>query len=314
MLKGLPVLKNSHDAVDWEYLHHHCLHAKEEALLRVYKLVEFGHFLASIPDTGVRYDSGQKLFSIASETDVSGEMSEEKIKETAAANHTQDEEGDEAENNDRSVSAPNTKSSSRRGELMHHMGQLWLRAEVRDLESRVRHRGATFSPYLAVDSDALIHHMHLVKQLVGARKFIILIPSVVVSALDELKREIGRARETIRWLESQFQRGNRFLRAQRSHECLPLPRIKYPKKKDKEAWLFFQVVECCHYFSKQTGAHETALVTLLTGQKSYVSGGGTKDEATKGFSSLGVAKVAGINLEHIESFHAKWKTSSKSHG
>jgi hypothetical protein len=29
-----------------------------------------------------------------------------------------------------------------------------------------------------VDSDALIHHMHLVKQLVGARKFIILIPSV----------------------------------------------------------------------------------------------------------------------------------------
>jgi len=30
MLKDLPVLKNSHDAVDWEYLHHHCLHAKEE--------------------------------------------------------------------------------------------------------------------------------------------------------------------------------------------------------------------------------------------------------------------------------------------
>jgi hypothetical protein len=57
--------------------------------------------------------------------------------------------------------------------------------------------------------------------------------------------------------------------------------------------LFFQVVECCHYFSKQTGAHETALVTLLTGQKSYVSGGGTKDEASKGFSSLGVAKAAG---------------------
>jgi hypothetical protein len=59
--------------------------------------------------------------------------------------------------------------------------------------------------------------------------------------------------------------------------------------------LFFQVVECCHYFSKQTGVHETALVTLLTGQKSHVSGGGTKDEATKGFSTLGVAKAAGDN-------------------
>jgi hypothetical protein len=83
-----------------------------------------------------------------------------------------------AGSNDHSASASHPTSSSRRGQLMHHMGQLWLRAEVRDLESRVRRRCATFSPYLAVDSDALIHHMHLVKQLVGARKFIILIPSV----------------------------------------------------------------------------------------------------------------------------------------
>jgi hypothetical protein len=59
------------------------------------------------------------------------------------------------------------------------------------------------------------------------------------------------------------------------------------------------VVECCHYFSKQTGVHETALVTLLTGQKCHVSGGGTRDEATKGFSSLGVAKAAGDNYLYL---------------
>jgi hypothetical protein len=58
-----------------------------QALLRVYKLVEFGHFLASIPDTGVSYDSKQKLFSITSEADgVPGEILEDKIKETVAAN------------------------------------------------------------------------------------------------------------------------------------------------------------------------------------------------------------------------------------
>lgn len=58
-----------------------------QALLRVYKLVEFGHFLASIPDTGVSYDPKQKLFNIASETDgVPGEISEDNIKETVAAN------------------------------------------------------------------------------------------------------------------------------------------------------------------------------------------------------------------------------------
>jgi hypothetical protein len=59
------------------------------------------------------------------------------------------------------------------------------------------------------------------------------------------------------------------------------------------------VVECCHYFSQKTGVHErhpeTALVTLLTGQKSYVCGGSTRDEASKSFSSLGVAKSAGEN-------------------
>lgn len=62
--------------------------------------------------------------------------------------------------------------------------------------------------------------------------------------------------------------------------------------------LFFQVVECCHYFSQKTGLHEkhpeTALVTLLTGQKSYGSGGITRDDA-KSFSSLGVAQSAGEN-------------------
>ena len=59
---------------------------------------------------------------------------------------------------------------------------------------------------------------------------------IVVSALDEQKRVSRRVRDTIRWLEAQFRHGNRFLRAQRSNERLPLPLIKYPKKKDKEAW------------------------------------------------------------------------------
>jgi protein SMG5 len=57
----------------------------------------------------------------------------------------------------------------------------------------------------------------------------------VISALDELKRSSGRVRDTIRWIEGHLRNGNRFLRAQRANEQLPLPLIKYPKKKDKEA-------------------------------------------------------------------------------
>lgn len=89
----------------------------------------------------------------------------------------------------------------------------------------------------------------------------------VISALDDLKRTSSRAREATRWLESQLQRGSRFLRAQRPHEKLPLPLIKAPKPKDKEAWLYFQIIECCHYLTQQSnaGASEIPVVTLLTG-------------------------------------------------
>ncbi|XP_021922099.1 protein SMG5 isoform X2 [Zootermopsis nevadensis] len=86
-LKGLSSLKTSHAAIDWEYLRHHCLLVNEEALLRVYKLVDFGHFVASVPDTGVSYNSEQKLFAFVGETGrVPGEISKDKIKETATAN------------------------------------------------------------------------------------------------------------------------------------------------------------------------------------------------------------------------------------
>ncbi len=58
----------------------------------------------------------------------------------------------------------------------------------------------------------------------------------VVSALDELKRTSGRARDAIRWLESQFRQGNRFLRMQRNNEKQSIPSVSYPRKKDNEAW------------------------------------------------------------------------------
>lgn len=61
---------------------------------------------------------------------------------------------------------------------MRHMGQLWLKEEVRNLETRVRKSECNFSPYLVVDREALLQHMHLVKQLVFSKKFVVIIPCV----------------------------------------------------------------------------------------------------------------------------------------
>lgn len=126
----------------------------------------------------------------------------------------------------------------------------------------------------------------------------------VVSVLDEMKKEKLEAREAIRWLELQFQQGNRFFRAQRHQERLQIPLIKYPRKKDKESYIFIQIIECCHYLAQQQKA-TTNLVTLLMGNINSV-GNNEKD-----ISYVGLAKSAGVNLESIAEFYSKWKKMVK---
>ncbi|XP_049792137.1 nonsense-mediated mRNA decay factor SMG5 isoform X1 [Schistocerca nitens] len=306
-LRGLGALKEAHGALDWDYFRWHSISPKQASLLRAYKLASFGRYLATIPETGVSYDSASGLLRISAAEDINEEGEQPDVEEGVDVNNvTEAGEGDGEQDG-------GGGSGGRGQQLMKQMGRLWLKAEVRELETRVRRlgRGPRLSPYLAVDSAALTHHLPKVRHLVAARRFIVLVPAIVVQALDEMKREVSRAREAIRWLEAQFQRGNRFLRAQRLHERLSLPLIKYPRRKEREAWLFFQVVECCHYFSKQaaaaggtgdSGPEQAPLVTLLTGVP-------LDEPAT--YSPRGVAETAGINIESIATFYAKWRASNK---
>ncbi|KAG7187899.1 hypothetical protein KM043_013867 [Ampulex compressa] len=279
-LRGLNLLEEAQRHLDWHALGKLKLNRHDEMILRVFKIVEFGIFLCDVEGSCVHYDQDKKLF-------VSNINSSEKVK-----------------------SDIETESEHPRGRLMRHMGKLWLKAEVRALESRLRSR--LMSPYLVPDHEALARHMPALKRLVYAKKFVVVIPAVVVSALDEVKRISSSAREATRWLEGQLRRGSRFLRAQRPHEHLAVPLIKGPRPKDKEAWLFFQIIECCHYLTQQTKVGltndaEVPVVTLLTGCD-------LADKKTTMFRLEGLAKSAGVNVEHVESFYTKWKASSKSHG
>ena len=87
----------------------------------------------------------------------------------------------------------------------------------------------------------------------------------MICALDELKKTSSYARESTRWLETQLQRGSRFLRAQRAHEKLPLPFIEGPIQRDKDASFYIQILECCNYLTEQAGNTGIPVVTLLTG-------------------------------------------------
>lgn len=66
-----------------------------------------------------------------------------------------------------------------RRKLMKEMGQLWLEAEVKNLESKVKQTAKInlLTPYLVVDSEALTQYCILVKKLVSSRQFVLLIPT-----------------------------------------------------------------------------------------------------------------------------------------
>ncbi|XP_017777944.1 PREDICTED: protein SMG5 [Nicrophorus vespilloides] len=268
------------------------LSKNDEIFVRSMKLICFGEYLARHVETGVGYDAKSREFSV-----MIGSSENEQMDSPAIFDEMEMPDADA--NNAQCKQERETK-----GQLMKNMGQLWLAAEVKDLELRVKGK-MSLSPYLVVDVEALIKHIYMVKQLVYSKKFIVLVPSAVLSALDDQKKEKPEAREAIRWLEKQFGQGNRFFRSQRPQEHRPIPFIKYPKKKDKDAFIYIQIIECCHYLvEQQKGA--TNLVTLLMGDVNALH-----NTENREISYVGLAQSAGVNLEVITDFYGKWKKGGK---
>jgi protein SMG5 len=63
-----------------------------------------------------------------------------------------------------------------KSEMMGKLGELWLKNEVQNLESRSKPVNINLTPYLMLDTKALIDYLHVVKNLVNTRKFVVLIP------------------------------------------------------------------------------------------------------------------------------------------
>lgn len=133
------------------------------------------------------------------------------------------------------------------------MGKLWLQNEVKALESEAKGKPVVnFTPFLVIDALALTDHSTIVKALIKTNKFVVLVPSVgkkislnnvivlklkyfffrssVLTELDAMKKSREDARNATRWLESEFSKGSRFLRMQRSYETLAIPMLKAPRK------------------------------------------------------------------------------------
>lgn len=270
---------------------------KEEVLLRLSCLQHLGFMLSKYSELGIKYSADKEHFVFGSEPllDIAGNNHVIKKKKGKSWMHHNSE----------------GKMQDRKKHLMHNMAQLWLEAEVKELESSVQSTGRPkFTPYLIPDSSVLLDNLHLVRQLMTSKVFIFILPITVLQCLDRMKKESIKAREAIRWLEGEFQKRNRYLRAQKPQERLTLTLLKYPKRKDKEGCASFAILECANYFARQGSASNdlsTNLVTLLT----TTNAGSTSASETTTSNLYALAGSAGLKVQNIEELHTNWETATK---
>ncbi|CAF0743490.1 unnamed protein product, partial [Didymodactylos carnosus] len=267
----------------------------EKTIIRVCTLRRFGYSICSLSSgsSQFHYDNEKCLFICTvpqqnqqqSTTESITEINDEEIAATVAKTTVADE---------------------RKSRLMRDMAQLRLQAEISQLENSLKNEEFTLPPYLVIDSQALCTNLTEIQKLVQSQRFIIIIPLVVIDILDELKKEKREAREAIRWLETQFRLGNRFIRTQATHERQQSntnSRSGFIRKKENnDLWRFSQLFECCFYFSNQSGYDKSSMttITLLIARQSNTF-------TNKEKQLIQQAEKDGVPVQHIEEFFQKWQ-------
>lgn len=168
----------------------------EESVVRICCIRSFGHFVARLQGSILQFNPEVGIFiSIA-------QSEQESLLQQAQAQFRMAQE------------------EARRNRLMRDMAQLRLQLEVSQLEGSLQQPRAqsAMSPYLIPDTQALCHHLPLIRQLAASGRFIVLIPRTVIDGLDLLKKEHPGARDGIRYLEAEFKKETGTFAARRRWE------------------------------------------------------------------------------------------------
>ncbi|NWU08396.1 SMG5 protein, partial [Cephalopterus ornatus] len=201
---------------------------------------------------------------------------------------------------------PGFGKEARRNRLMRDMAQLRLQLEVSQLEGSLQQPKAqsAMSPYLVPDTQALCQHLALVKQLATSGRFIIIIPRTVIDGLDFLKKENAGARDSIRYLEAEFKKGNRYIRCQKD-VGKSFERHKL-KRQDLDAWNLYKILDSCKQLTVSQGSGEddtTGMVTIITGFQ-------LEDPSTFSVpmqSAIQAAASASVEIKNVLEFYKQWK-------
>ncbi|XP_048881273.1 nonsense-mediated mRNA decay factor SMG5 [Brienomyrus brachyistius] len=280
-LRSLPALSASHRHLDFT-CQRPSLGSLEECVVRLCCIRSFGHFLTNLQGNVLQYNPEAGIFTSISQSE------QENLVQQAKAQFRMAEQ------------------EARRNRLMRDMAQLRLQLEVSQLEGSLKQPRAqsSMSPYLVPDTAVLCQHLGLLRQLAGSGCFIVIIPRTVIDGLDILKKENSGARDGIRFLESEFRRGNRYIRCQKeSGRCFERDKLK---RQDIEAWHLYKMVDSCRQLtiSQSNGDEDAAgMVTILTGDA--VEDLPARSASMK--SAVQAVAAAGIELKNIQEFYRQWK-------
>ncbi|XP_050402435.1 nonsense-mediated mRNA decay factor SMG5 [Patella vulgata] len=282
----LPPLVDVHAGMKFTMKTRSALTEIQETFLRIACLRQFGHFLSSIDSLEFSYKAEEAMF--IGPTQVTNEEETEK----AAQDRMRDDD-------------------RRRNQLMKDMAQLRLQAEVNQLEGSLQSADQpTFPPYLIPDTSVLCNSLASIKQLTQQGRSIVIIPLSVIDSLDYIKKENSGSREAIRWLEIEFKKGNRYIRAQKSSETAPVSNVRMLKKKKRDLWCILELAVCAQYFAQQTGCISGGnLVTVLTSQPFTIDNLSTPIQQV-----LSTTQQQGVSFENIKEFTTKWKDMFKNKG
>ncbi|XP_061839079.1 nonsense-mediated mRNA decay factor SMG5 isoform X1 [Nerophis lumbriciformis] len=280
-LRHLPALGVSHRHLDFAR-HSTSLSPLQECIVRVCCIRSFGHFLTSLQGNVLHFNPEAGIF-----TSVSQSQPDNLVQQAKAQFRMAEEE-------------------ARRNRLMRDMAQLRLQLEVSQLEGSLQQPKAqsSISPYLVPDTAAMCQNLSIIRHLAGSGCFIIIIPRTVIDGLDRLKKENAGARDSIRFLESEFRKGNRYIRCQKeSGRSFERDKLK---RQDIDAWHMYKMVDSCRQLtvSQSNGDDDTAgMVMLLTGHQ--VDELCSRSAAMK--SAVQAAGSAGMELKNIVEFYRQWK-------
>uniref|UniRef100_A0A8C7YAQ6 Nonsense-mediated mRNA decay factor n=1 Tax=Oryzias sinensis TaxID=183150 RepID=A0A8C7YAQ6_9TELE len=280
-LRHLPALNAAHRHLDFAG-RNLSLSPVHECVVRVCCIRSFGHFLTNLEGNVLHFNPEAGIFTSISQAE------QDNLLQQAKAQFRMAEE------------------EARRNRLMRDMAQLRLQLEVSQLEGSLQQPKAqsSMSPYLVPDTAALCQHLSLIRQLAGSGCFIIIIPRAVIDGLDALKKENAGARDGIRFLESEFRKGNRYIRCQKeSGRSFERDKLK---RQDLEAWHLYKTVDSCRQLtvSQSNGDEDTAgMVTILTGGE--VEELCSRSAAMK--AAVQAAASAGMELKNVVEFYRQWK-------